>query len=106
MDNFHFHAVCLSGACGLPPEDIHSHVISSVYLIGRTEAIACMTFPSNLRPFSFLSRIKAITVLKRDKAKEIRPRLLACHGVVLNGYTTVPGIYVTLENCTHQAKRM
>ena len=48
------------------------------------EAIACMTFPSDLRPFSVLSRIKAITVLKRDTTKvEIRPRLLACHGVVL-----------------------
>ena len=43
-----------------------------------------MTFPSDLRPFSVLSRIKAITVLKRDTTKvEIRPRLLACHGVVL-----------------------
>ena len=23
MDNFHFHAVCLSGAWGPPPEDLH-----------------------------------------------------------------------------------
>ena len=42
-----------------------------------------MAFPSDLRPFSVLFRIKAITVLKRDKTKvEIRPRLLACRGVV------------------------
>ena len=43
-----------------------------------------MAFSSDLRPFSVLSRIKAVTVLKMDNTKvEIRAGLLACHGVVL-----------------------
>ena len=42
-----------------------------------------MTFFSDTRPFSVLSRIKAITVLKKDKTKvDMRPGILACQGVV------------------------
>ena len=44
-----------------------------------SRAIAWMTVSSDLRPFSVISRIKAITVLKRDETKvETIPRLLAC----------------------------
>ena len=65
------------GGVRADPEDVHIYqVMSSVW----GEAIACMTFPSDIKPFSVLSRIKAITVLKKDKTEaKIRPGLLACH---------------------------